>query len=70
MLDVTELMTMRDRLQRNMFAGVQELQLPDRTVKFTSIADMATAIGGINAEIAKQSTGTPSTFTLATHSRE
>ena len=39
MLAIKELQTMRDNLQRNMFAGVQELQLPDRTVASPAVSD-------------------------------
>jgi hypothetical protein len=63
--------TLRDTLQRHMFAGVRRVQLPDRLVDFTTVAEMETAIGNINAEIAKRSsTGTPPSFSLAVHSRE
>ena len=71
MISLTELQATRDLLQRKMFAGVRKVQLPDRMVEYTTIADMETAIGNLDAEIAKRSgTGTPPSFSLATHSRD
>jgi hypothetical protein len=70
MIGLTELLTLRDALQRALFSGVRRVQLPDRAVDYNSVDDMRKALADVNAAIAGASGTKPSSFTLARHSRE
>jgi len=67
MIQLAELQSMRDTLQRAIFSGTRRVQFTDRAVEYNSVDDMRKALADINAEI----TGpVPSSFSLAMHSRE
>ena len=70
MIDLTELLALRDALERAKASGVRRVQMPDRAIEYTSTDDMRKALADINAQIASASGTTPPSFTLATHSRE
>jgi hypothetical protein len=70
MIDLTELLTLRDALQRALLSGVRRVQLPDRATEFNSVDDIRKALADANAAIAGASGRTPPSFTLATHSRD
>jgi hypothetical protein len=70
MIQLTELQSMRDMLQRAIFSGTRRVQFTDRAVEYNSVDDMRKALADINVEITKASGPTPSSFSLATHSRE
>jgi hypothetical protein len=62
MIQLSELQTMRDALQRAMFSGTRRVQFTDRAVEYNSIDDMRKAITDIDTA--------SSSFSLAVHSRE
>lgn len=70
MINLTELQTMRDTLQRAIFSGTRRVQFTDRAVEYNSVDDMRKALADIDTAIAKDSGPTPSSFSLAMHSRE
>ncbi len=70
MLSLTELQSMRDKLQRAMFLGATRVQYDTSVVDYKSTQEQQIALGNIDVEIAKQSATTPASFTLAVHSRE
>jgi hypothetical protein len=70
MIALTELLTLRDALQRALFSGARRVQLPDRAVEFNSVDDIRKALTDCNAAIEGASGTTPPSFTLAMHSRE
>ena len=70
MINVTELQAMRDALQRAIFSGTRRVQFTDRAVEYNSVDDMRKALADIDAAIAKASGSTPSSFSLAMHSRD
>ena len=70
MINLTELLTLRDALQRALFSGARRVQLPDRAVEFNSVDDIRKALTDCNAAIEGASGTTPSTFSLAMHSLE
>ena len=70
MMQLSELLSARDTLQRAIFSGTRRVQFADRAVDYDSIDDKRKALADINAEIAKASGPTPSSFSLAVHSRE
>ena len=70
MLNLTELQSMRDALQRAMFLGARRVQYASSVVDYNSPQEQQIALGNLDAEIAKRSATAPSTFTLAVHSRE
>ena len=70
MIQLTELQSMRDTLQRAIFSGTRRVQFTDRAVEYNSVDDMRKALADINAEITKSSGPVPSSFSLAMHSRE
>jgi hypothetical protein len=70
MIGLTELLTLRDALQRALFSGVRRVQLPDRAVDYHSVDDIRKALADANAAIGVASGTTSPSFTLATHSRE
>ena len=70
MMQLSELLSARDTLQRAIFSGTRRVQFADRAVEYDSIDDKRKALADINAEIAKASGPAPSSFSLAVHSRE
>ena len=70
MIQLTELQSMRDTLQRAIFSGTRRVQFTDRAVEYNSVDDMRKALADIDAAIAKASGPAPSSFSLAMHSRE
>ena len=70
MMQLSELLSERDTLQRAIFSGIRRVQFADRAVDYDSIDDKRKALADINAEIAKASGPAPSSFSLAVHSRE
>ena len=70
MIQLTELQTMRDTLQRAIFSGTRRVQFTDRAIEYNTIDDMRKALADIDAAIATASGTTPSSFSLAMHSRD
>jgi hypothetical protein len=70
MIQLTELQSMRDTLQRAIFSGTRRVQFTDRAVEYNSVDDMRKALADIDTSIATSSGPTPSPFSLAMHSRE
>ncbi len=70
MITASELQSMRDALQRSIFSGARRVQFTDRAVEYNSVDDMRKALADIDTAIAKASGPTPSSFSLAMHSRE
>ena len=70
MINLTELLTLRDALQRALFSGVRRVQLPDRAVEYNSVDEIRKAFADVSAAIAGASGTTLPSFTLATHSRD
>ena len=70
MMQLSELLSARDTLQRAIFSGTRRVQFADRAVDYDSIDDKRKALADINAEIAKASGATTPSFSLATHSRD
>ena len=70
MIQLTELQAMRDALQRAMFSGTLRVQFGDRSVEYTSADNMRKALADLDTAIAKASGAAPSSFSLATHSRD
>lgn len=70
MIAATELQSMRDTLQRAIFSGTRRVQFTDRAVEYNSVDDMRKALADIDAAIATASGAVPSSFSLATHSRD
>ncbi len=70
MIQVTELQSMRDALQRAIFSGTRRVQFTDRAVEYNSVDDMRKALADIDSAIATGSGATPSSFSLAMHSRD
>ncbi len=70
MIQLTELQSMRDALQRAIFSGTRRVQFTDRAVEYSSVDDMRKALADIDSAIAAGSGSTPSSFSLAMHSRD
>jgi hypothetical protein len=70
MINLTELLALRDALQRALLSGVRRVQMPDRATEFSSVDEIRKALADANAAIEAASGTTPSSFTLAVHSRE
>ena len=70
MITATELQTMRDALQRAIFSGTRRVQFTDRAVEYNTIDDMRKALADIDAAISAAAGSTPSSFSLAMHSRD
>ena len=70
MIQLTELQSMRDTLQRAIFSGTRRVQFTDRAVEYTTVDNMRKALADLDTAIAKASGATPSSFSLATHSRD
>jgi len=70
MIQLTELQSMRDTLQRAIFSGARRVQFTDRAVEYNSVDDMRKALADIDTAIARASESTPSSFSLAMHSRD
>ena len=69
MISPTEMQAMLDALKRAKYAGVRRGQFTDRAVEYGSMDEIVRAIVDLEAEIAALATA-PSSFTLATHSRD
>ena len=70
MIQLSELLAMRDALDRAIFAGVRRVQMPDRAVDYASVDEMRKARADLDTRINAASNTVPSSFTLATHSRD
>ena len=70
MIQLSELQAMRDTLQRAIFSGTLRVQFGERAVEYTSVEDRQKALADLDAAIAKASGATPSSFSLAMHSRD
>ena len=70
MIQLAELQSMRDALQRAMFSGTLRVQFADRAVEYTTVDNMRKALADLDAGIAKATGTTPSSFSLAMHSRD
>ena len=70
MIQLTELQAMRDTLQRALFSPTRRVQFTDRAVEYNSVDDMRKALADIDKAIATSSGTTPSSFSLAMHSRD
>ncbi len=55
MIQLTELQSMRDTLQRAMFSGTLRVQFSDRSVEYTTVDNMRKALADLDAAIAKAS---------------
>ena len=70
MIQLSELQTMLDSMDRAIFSGTRRVQFTDRAVDYNSIDDMRKARADLAASINAATTSVPSSFTLATHSRD
>ena len=70
MITAAELQSMRDTLQRAIFSGTLRVQFADRMVEYNSVDNMRKALADLDTAIAKASGATPSSFSLAMHSRD
>ena len=70
MMQLSELLSARDTLQRAIFSGTRRVQFADRAVDYDSIDDKRKALAALDAAIAKASGATTPSFSLATHSRD
>ena len=70
MIQLTELQSMRDTLQRAIFSGTLRVQFSDRSVEYTTVDNMRKALADLDTAIAKASGTSPSSFSLAMHSRD
>ena len=70
MIDLTELQTMRDALQRAMFSGTRRVQFADRSIEYNGVEAMQKALGDLDTLIAETSGKPQSSFSLAVHSRD
>jgi hypothetical protein len=70
MIQLSELQTMLDSMDRAIFSGTRRVQFTDRAVDYNSIDDMRKARADLAAMINAATTSVPSSFTLATHSRD
>ena len=70
MINLTELLALRDSLERLLLSGVRRVQMPDRATEFNSVDEIRKALSDANAAIEGASGTTPPSFTLATHSRD
>jgi len=70
MITATELQSMRDALQCAIFSGTRRVQFTDRAVEYNSVDDMRKALADIDAALVTASGATPSSFSLAMHSRD
>ena len=70
MIQLSELQTMLDTLDRAIFSGTRRVQFSDRLVEYGSVDDMRKARTDMVTMINAASTPVPSSFTLATHSRD
>ena len=61
---------MRDTLQRAVFSGTLRVQFSDRSVEYTTVDNMRKALADLDTAIAKATGTTPSSFSLAMHSRD
>ena len=70
MIQLFELQTMLDTLDRAIFSGTRRVQFSDRLVEYGSVDDMRKARTDLAASINAATTSVASSFTLATHSRD
>ncbi len=61
---------MLDTLDRAIFSGTKRVQFTDRAVDYHSMDDMRKARADLVTKINAASNSTPSSFSLATHSRD
>jgi hypothetical protein len=70
-IPLSELQQMLDDLQRAKYSGQRSISLrTGDSITYGSVDDMQKAIADIQGEIAKQSPSAPSSFSLATYSRD
>ena len=70
-MTIAELQASIDALKRAKYSGVKRVQYTDRAVEYNSFAEMNQALRDAEAELsALQATPPPSSFSLATHSRD
>ena len=70
MIDLAELLALRDALVRAKASGARRVQGPNGAVEYGSDDEMRQKLADLDAAIARASGTTPPSFTLATHSRE
>ena len=74
MIAVSELQAMLDALDRAIFSGTRRVQFSDggtgRMVEYNSVEEMRKARADLVAQIQAATSATPSSFSLATHSRD
>jgi roadblock/LC7 domain-containing protein len=74
MIPVAELQSMLDTLDRAIFSGARRVQFTDgatgRLVEYNSMDEMRKARADLVAQIQAAGNSTPSSFSLATHSRD
>jgi len=70
MMQLSELLSARDTLQRAIFSGTRRVQFADRAVDYDSIDDKRKALADLDTAIAKASGATTPSFSLAVHSRD
>jgi hypothetical protein len=74
MISVSELQSMLDTLDRAIFSGTRRVQFSDgatgRLVELNSMDEMRKARADLVAQIQAAGNSTPSSFSLATHSRD
>ena len=69
-MTITELQASIDALKRAIFSGVRRVQYTDRAVEYNSFSEMNQALRIAETELSAQQSTTPSSFSLATHSRD
>jgi hypothetical protein len=65
-LDATELAALRDALIRARAAGTKSVEVEGRRIEYKTDAEMATAIGDLEARIARASAPRPGAILFAT----
>jgi len=70
MIQLSELQSTRDTLQRAIFSGTRRVQFTDRMIEYNSVDDMRKALADLDAQIGQASGVAPSSFSLATHRRD
>lgn len=74
MIAVSELQAMLDALDRAIFSGTRRVQFTDggtsRMVEYSSMDELRKARADLAAQIQAATSSTPSSFSLATHSRD
>ena len=70
MIQPSELQAMLDTLDRAIFSGTRRVQFSDRLVEYNSLDDMRKARADLVTQLNAASNSGPSSFSLATHSRD